>query len=143
MLAAEGDGVTADLEELWRRIAFSILISNIDDHLRNHGFLRLTSAGWRLSPAFDMNPDPSPGEKRFSTEIAVGAPTTIATLLDVAPHFDLTSDRARAILGQILNATSGWNSVAQDCELDQRASRDMASAFEHKEALVARQIIRG
>ncbi len=143
VLEAEGDDVTADLEELWRRIAFSILVSNTDDHLRNHGFLRLTSAGWRLSPAFDMNPDPSPGEKRFSTVIDVGAPTTIATLLGVAPHFDLTSDRALEILRQILNATSGWSSVAQDCGLDQRAIRGMASAFEHEEALVARQIIRG
>lgn len=141
VIETEGDDVAADLEELWRRIAFSILISNTDDHLRNHGFLRLTSAGWRLSPAFDINPDPSPGGKRFSTAIEVGAATTVATLLDAAPYFDLASDQALAIFEQIATVTNDWKSVAQDCELDQRSIREMASAFEHEEARVARAIV--
>lgn len=59
-----------DLIELWRRIAFSILISNTDDHLRNHGFLRTSSAGWTLSPAFDLNPDPSPAPEPTFHEFA-------------------------------------------------------------------------
>src|SRR4029079_12282658 len=47
-----------DLAQLWRRIVFNVLISNTDDHLRNHGFLYEGQAGWRLSPAYDMNPIP-------------------------------------------------------------------------------------
>ena len=75
-IESDGVDVSADLHELWRRIGFSILISNSDDHLRNHGFLRLSSAGWTLSPAFDLNPDPRPGPKRLSTAIEPGAPAT-------------------------------------------------------------------
>ena len=54
---------TKDLQELWRRMAFGLLISNTDDHLRNHGFLRTSTSGWRLSPAFDIMPDPATGPK--------------------------------------------------------------------------------
>jgi serine/threonine-protein kinase HipA len=59
--------VTADLRQLWRRICFSILISNTDDHLRNHGFLHERAESWELSPAFDLNPNPAPGPKPGST----------------------------------------------------------------------------
>ena len=59
-LAANSADATADLHELWRRMAFSQLVRNTDDHLRNHGFL-LTSRGWRLSPMFDVNPNPDGG----------------------------------------------------------------------------------
>src|SRR5260370_16459386 len=48
-----------DLVELWRRVVFSILISNVDDHLRNHGLLWEGPAGWRLAPAYDLNPTPT------------------------------------------------------------------------------------
>lgn len=54
-----GAETRADLRQLWRRLAFNILISNTDDHLRNHGFLYAGNAGWRLSPAFDLDPSPS------------------------------------------------------------------------------------
>jgi hypothetical protein len=61
--------VNADLRELWRRIVFTILISNTDDHLRNHGFLRESTAGWSLSPAFDLNPNPEGAAKQLATAI--------------------------------------------------------------------------
>lgn len=61
--------VAADLRQLWRRIGFSILISNTDDHLRNHGFLHERGDSWMPSPAFDLNPDPHPGSKDLSTAI--------------------------------------------------------------------------
>ncbi|MEA3502729.1 MAG: HipA domain-containing protein, partial [Actinomycetota bacterium] len=63
---------TADLAQLWRRMAFNVLISNTDDHLRNHGFLYTGSGAWRLSPAFDLNPDPEPGPKYLATAIDDG-----------------------------------------------------------------------
>ena len=108
VIEAEGDDVAADLEQLWRRVAFSILISNTDDHLRNHGFLRLTSAGWRLSPAFDINPDPRAGAKRFATAVDVGAPSTIPALVDVAPYFGLSANGAESILDEVTTATNDW-----------------------------------
>src|ERR1700690_2307455 len=60
---------TADLRQLWRRIGFSILISNTDDHLPNHGFLHERGESRLLSPAFDLNPNPAPGPKELSTAI--------------------------------------------------------------------------
>lgn len=58
-MRAHGAAAAQDLAELWRRIVFSVLISNTDDHLRNHGFLYVGAVGWRLSPVFDVNPVPS------------------------------------------------------------------------------------
>jgi serine/threonine-protein kinase HipA len=59
-IRVHGANAQADIEELWRRIAFLILITNVDDHLRNHGFLHENREFWRLSPAFDINPSPEP-----------------------------------------------------------------------------------
>ena len=61
-----GSRTSEDLQQLWRRIAFSIAIHNTDDHLRNHGFLRDGRAGWRLSPVFDINPNPDVGTQRVT-----------------------------------------------------------------------------
>jgi serine/threonine-protein kinase HipA len=130
-----------DLGELWRRIAFSILISNTDDHLRNHGFLRTSSAGWTLSPTFDLNPDPSPGPKHLSTAIDFDDTTaSLETLTDVAGYFRLNDDDARRVLGEVSDATSQWRTVAQKTGLDHAAIRQMTPAFEHDQANRARQI---
>ena len=68
-----GAAPAADLKELWRRIVFTVLISNRDDHLRNHGFLRPGDRGWRLSPAYDLNPTPAHAGGRFlATAIVAG-----------------------------------------------------------------------
>ncbi len=60
---------TRELHQLWRRVVFSVLRSNTDDHLGNHGFLHVHDDVWRLAPAFDLNPDPSPGPKYLSTSV--------------------------------------------------------------------------
>ncbi len=89
------------LAELWRQIAWSVLISNTDDHLRSHGFLRASSAGWSLSPAFDINPDPGPGPKYLATAIDFNDPTaSIENLLGVAPYFRLT-EAAQRLTGSL------------------------------------------
>jgi serine/threonine-protein kinase HipA len=101
--------VTAeDLRELWRRMAFSVLINNTDDHLRNHGFLR-EPGGWRLSPAFDINPNPDPGVAR-QTGIGgaydwVGA---IDSLMTYAKEFRLTPQAAGEALTTIAAAVARW-----------------------------------
>jgi serine/threonine-protein kinase HipA len=131
-----------DLRQLWRRIAFSILICNTDDHLRNHGFLRTSSAGWSLSPAFDLNPDPRPGSKYLST--AIDYDTTAArldVLMGVAEYFRLTGDEARAVLRDVRRATSRWQAAAEEAGLDRAAVEQMAPAFEHQQAEVARTIL--
>ena len=129
---------TEDMHELWRRIAFSILISNTDDHLRNHGFLRSTSSGWSLSPAFDINPDPAPGPKRLTTAIAADDAAEIEALVNVAERFRLSVPEARMILSDVSRATTTWRDVAASNGLDQAAIAEMAPAFEHAQAERAR-----
>jgi serine/threonine-protein kinase HipA len=132
---------TEDLRELWRRIAFSILISNFDDHLRNHGFLRTSSSGWSLSPAFDLNPDPRPGERHLRTAIDFDdTEASVDLLLSVADDFRLSEDESLTVLGEVSAATSAWRSVAETFEADDSEIKVMARAFEHDEATKAREL---
>jgi serine/threonine-protein kinase HipA len=133
---------SADLRELWRRVAFSILIRNTDDHLRNHGFLRESTAGWALSPAFDLNPDPRSGPKYLTTAIDYAtAEARIDVLFDVAEMFRLRDQEAGAILSEVPRATARWRDVAVDAGLDAVATDRMARAFEHEEIERARQLV--
>ena len=113
VIEEESDRATADLRELWRRIAFSRLISNTDDHLRNHGFLRTSTGGWSLSPAFDLNPNPEVGAKRFSTAIDDSGDDSIETMLGVAELFRLSRAEASSVLGEVSDATARWREVAR------------------------------
>lgn len=123
-----------DLRELWRRIVLSVLISNTDDHLRNHGFLRTTSAGWTLSPAFDLNPDPSPGPTELSTAIDVDDPTaSIDLALHVAPYFRLDREQALDILADVRGAVRGWRRAAEEAGIDRPGIDAMAPAFARAE----------
>jgi serine/threonine-protein kinase HipA len=131
-----------DLHQLWRRIAFSVLISNTDDHLRNHGFLRNSNAGWTLSPAFDLNPDPGPGPKHLSTAIDFDdTEASVDTLMSVAGYFRLGDEDARDVLGKVSEAVSQWRAAAAETGLDRAAIEQMAPAFEHDLADRARQIL--
>jgi|ERR1700686_1987435 len=143
VIEAHSAAAREDLRELWRRIAFSILISNTDDHLRNHGFLRASTSGWSLSPAFDLNPDPRPGPKHLCTAIDYqSTEARIEALLDVAEHFRLAPEDARAVLREVEGATSSWRLAAQKLGLDRSALERMAPAFEHEQARVAREVSR-
>jgi serine/threonine-protein kinase HipA len=132
VIVRHSPSATEDLRELWRRIAFSVLISNFDDHLRNHGFLRTSTAGWSLSPAFDLNPDPRAGERYLNTAIDFDdTEARVDLLLDVAAEFRLKEAQAIQTLGKVHAAVSGWRAAgrelgARDDELDL-----MAPAFEH------------
>lgn len=102
----------ADLRELWRRIAFSIAVNNTDDHMRNHAVLRDRN-GWRLSPAFDINPNPDVTEERTT---AVGGVTGRARVLEIlttwAYAFGLTDRDVATVLSEVFEATSRWRQVA-------------------------------
>jgi serine/threonine-protein kinase HipA len=131
VIEAQSDRVTADLHELWRRIAFSILVSNTDDHLRNHGFLRTTAGGWSLSPAFDINPNPEPGPKYLSTSIdGRSNAASIDLLLGVAEFFRLDHREAASALAEVTEATSRWQEVARRLGLDRSSIAEMRPAFE-------------
>ena len=105
-LRQNGATPPADIEELWRRIAFSILITNVDDHLLNHGFLHVGRGLWRLAPAFDINPFPERVRelKTWVSEEA-GPEATIEALMSVVPYFRLTQARAKAILAEVDTAS--------------------------------------
>ena len=135
----ESAAPTQDLRELWRRIAFSVLISNTDDHLRNHGFLRLSTSGWSLSPAFDINPNPRPGPKRLTTAIASDNAAEIEPLLDVAELFRVSRPEAQKILLEVSTATVTWRAVAEANGLSRPAIEEMCRAFEHEQANIARR----
>lgn len=129
----------ADLRELWRRIVFNVLISNTDDHLRNHGFLRTSTAGWSLSPAFDLNPNPEGEIKRLSTAIDEGSTNaSIETAIEVAELFGVGEQEAREIVGEVATATDSWRDVAQDSGLGQVEIERMEPAFEHEQRELAR-----
>ncbi len=132
----------ADLRELWRRMVFSRLISNTDDHLRNHGFLRATTAGWSLSPAFDLNPNPLAPGRGFSTVIEDRrGGSDIEAAIELAGLFRLTPQQALAIIEEVTRAASGWRNVAKNVGLKPAALERMAAAFEHDELRIAREVI--
>jgi serine/threonine-protein kinase HipA len=136
--------VTEDLHELWRRIAFSILISNTDDHLRNHGFLRGRGDGWALSPAFDLNPNPVPGPKDLSTAIDYAdRRASVDTLMTVAGHFRLDPAGALGILAQVTRAVARWPDVATAHGLSQPDLDVMEPAFVHAESQRAQVLMNG
>jgi len=119
--------VDEDLEQLWRRIIFSIMIHNTDDHLRNHGFL-LTDKGWRLSPAFDLNPDPNgTGLALNISELDNALDLNLAR--QVAPYFRLEKPAAETIIAEVAEAVSQWRAVATHHAISRAEQSRMQSAF--------------
>ena len=110
---------------------FSVLISNTDDHLRNHGFLHVHDDVWRLAPAFDLNPDPTPGPTFLSTAIdAADDAASISAALTVAEFFRLDHDQARATLREVASAVSQWRTVAGQNQLTPSEITAMEPAFD-------------
>jgi serine/threonine-protein kinase HipA len=142
ILRQHGAAPKEDMHELWRRIVFSILISNTDDHLRNHGFLWAGPAGWRLSPAYDLNPVPADIKPRvLTTAIDLEDGTASLNLaLQVASYFELGDEEARDIAGQVGRAVAGWRREAKKRGLTPAEIDRMASAFEHEDLKAARAL---
>jgi serine/threonine-protein kinase HipA len=138
-LEERSSNAETDLRELWRRIVFTILISNTDDHLRNHGFLRDSTAGWSLSPAFDLNPNPEGETKQLATAIDENdTQASITTALEVAGLFRVSELEARAIIAEASAATERWRDVARAMGLGGHELERLASAFEHQQSVIAR-----
>jgi len=126
-IVRHGSNVAADLEELWRRIVFSICVKNTDDHLRNHGFL-LTYTGWTLSPAYDINPNEfgkglhlniSEDDNSLDLDLA----------LEVAGVFRLTHQKAGEIIKEVTNSIASWKKLATQYKISTAEQERMSTAF--------------
>ena len=137
-----GANASNDLKQLWRRIVFSVLISNTDDHLRNHGFLYQGNNGWTLSPAYDLNPVPVDVKPRTLCT-AIDIEETSASLdlaLSVADYFDLKSDQAKSIAAEVGIAVSSWRREAKKAGITDSEIDRMASAFDHEDLRKATEL---
>jgi len=133
-----GSSPKRDLEQLWRRMVFNILISNTDDHLRNHGFLH-DGQGWRLSPAYDLNPMPIDVRPRVHA-LAIDAADPSASLdhaRSVARSFGLADPASRAVVAEVARSVRRWHGAAAAVGLSKRQIERMSSAFEHADLAAA------
>jgi serine/threonine-protein kinase HipA len=128
VLMRHGSSPDRDLAELWKRIVFNILVSNTDDHLRNHGFILEPGKGWRLSDAYDLNPVPhGDGLKLNITEHDNALDLGLAR--EVAAYFRVSKGQAEDVISTCVHAVSHWRTVAQALGLSQREQDYMAPAF--------------
>ena len=134
-LVQHGAQAKTDARALYRRVVFNVLISNVDDHLRNHGFLWLGKNGWSLSPAYDLNPVPADIKARvLTTNISLDEGTCSLDLLEAAAeYFSLSLAQARMIIKEVALVTSGWRDIAEEVGARSAEIQRMASAFEHDE----------
>ena len=107
--------IRSDLAQLFRRAAFNVLASHRDDHLRNHGFLR-TADGWRLAPAFDLNPVPGKPEHELSLDGAIHR-GDLEVLRETAPFYRLSRLEAEAIIDEVRAALGAWRAVVPGLNL--------------------------
>lgn len=134
-LAQNGGSPKEDMAELWRRIVFTIMISNTDDHLRNHAFIYERYKGWRLSPAYDLNPTPIEIKPRILTTAIdfYDTSASLETALSVIKEFRLRKEEALLIIKEVRSAVEEWRNIASDFGLSKRECDIMSSAFEYKE----------
>ena len=133
-----------DARELWRRLVFHHLITNVDDHLQNIGFLYMGANQWQLSPAFDINPMPDKDrESKTWLSEDTGPITSMAQLMGQASQFALNADQSLAVVRQVVEAVGQWRAVGQSAgvgmttlELD-----EFKLAFEHTGLADARKLV--
>ncbi len=144
-IRAHGHAPTQDVRQLWRRLVFNLLITNVDDHLQNHGFLHVAHGQWRLAPAFDINPFPDK-EQESKTWLSEqdGPITDLGMLLARAAYFGLDEAQARAILAEVHAAVANWRQVALSADVGLRQAEldDFAPAFEHEQLMAASVLLR-
>ncbi len=145
VIRANGVEPTKDAQQLWRRILFNLLITNVDDHLQNHGFLHVGKGQWRLAPAFDLNPFPDK-ERESKTWLSEqdGPVMDVATLMARCAYFSLSKAAALTILAEVHHAISDWRRVAQSAVVGLKPKEldDFAPAFEHEQLLTAEGLLR-
>ncbi len=132
-LRQHGARPVQDMHELWRRIVFTVLISNVDDHMCNHGFVYTGTEGWALSPAYDLNPMPIDVKPRvLSTAIdEEDQSASLDLALSVAGYFELSELQARTTAAEVGRAVAAWRTVAGSYGISAAECNRMSSAFEH------------
>ncbi|MEA1968255.1 MAG: HipA domain-containing protein [Thermodesulfobacteriota bacterium] len=145
-IQAYGANATQDLADLWRRIVFNVMVSNVDDHLRNHGFLYQGISGWRLSPIYDLEPTPEHVKARIlRTNIDFNNPTASLDLaFSVADFFGLKPAQARKIAKKVGEAVKNWDKEAARLGAGRQEIEFMRSAFDHgdlRKALADKTIV--
>lgn len=122
-----GANIKEDLEQLWRRIVFNICVSNTDDHLRNHGFL-MTNNGWKLSPAYDINPvETGVGLKLNISENNNALDLDLA--MEVHPYFRIETNHAKEIIKEVKSAVSQWSLKADKYHISKSEQELKSGAF--------------
>ena len=135
---------TQDVQQLWRRMLFNLFITNVDDHLQNHGFLYQGHGQWRLAPAFDINPFPDKERESKTWLMQDSGPIiSLEMLLGNAAYFGLSPEAARRVMAQVLQAVSHWRTeaIGPEVGLRQRDLDDFAPAFEHEAVEAARDVL--
>lgn len=142
VLSRTGSRPESDVHELYRRVVFNVLISNVDDHLRNHGFLHATAQGWSISPAYDINPVPADVKPRvLSTNINLDDATCDLNLvLDVADFFNLSPKQSKMIIREVAAVVMNWRDVAARVGAPPKEIQRMQSAFEHRDLELAARV---
>ncbi|NPT55871.1 type II toxin-antitoxin system HipA family toxin [Paraburkholderia elongata] len=120
--------IDEDLAQLFRRVVFNVLVGNRDDHLRNHGFIREAS-GWRLSPAFDMNPNPSKREHALTLD-GMSALPNLGTAIETAEFYRLDDTQVRRIVAEVQDAINTWREEATELNLSRTEIQRMESVFQ-------------
>jgi serine/threonine-protein kinase HipA len=128
VLMTDGASTDADLRELWSRIVFNLLVSNTDDHLRNHGFLLKPGRGWALSPAFDMNPVPRAHGLKLNISESDNA-MDLELAQSVAPYFRVSVEQAKEIISNQIHVVSQWRTIADSLSISHREQQQMEAAF--------------
>ena len=138
-LTAHGAQAKEDALQLYRRVVFNVLVSNVDDHLRNHGFLWSGQGGWILSPAYDLNPTPVDVKARIlTTNIDLDEGTCSVELLrETAGYFGLGDKQSCTIIREVAEVTRTWQAVAAEVGAKRAEISRMASAFEHEDLQAA------
>lgn len=142
-MASKSARFVRDAQQLWRRLVLNHLITNVDDHLQNIGFLYADNNLWHLSPAFDINPFPDKDrESKTWLSEDTGPVVSVQHLLDQAHRFKLDPDQAKAVLGEVTQAVLKWRELALSPEvgLTQKELGDFAPAFEHSDLEDARRL---
>lgn len=129
VLIDHGAQTDVDLHELWSRIVFNMLVSNTDDHLRNHGFILVPGKGWRLSEAYDMNPVPDAQGLRLNVSEADNA-QDLELARAVAPYFRVAVKTANSVIQRSQKVVRQWKTLAARLRIPAREQQRMASAFQ-------------
>jgi len=127
-LTANGANSNSDLLQLWRRIVFYICISNVDDHLRNHGFILEPNIGWRLSPAYDINPVRNGNGLTLNINEDDNS-QDLSLAIESAHHFRISQEQAKTIIEEIVNVVKKWPAEASKLSISRQEQEHMSRAF--------------